>query len=293
MTYPAPQIPYLQTPATIVNLALDSLGQPDKIIGDITDGSDVAEAARRNYGLLLRGLLRTAHWVFARKNAQLQLLGDATLQDTTVSPYVECPWSYAYAWPIDGVAARWMPATYWGTASETPVGLPFPYAPNRPARFLVTSSDQYPTLVGNASWDQMPDYQRTEGVGPTGRTVILSNQPCAHFVYTSLVTTIEQWDDMFRAAMVSLLAVAIAPTAINDSKLRIAERDRHIAMAKEAVANARVANGQDAGYPQTTDRQASWITARGYGAQGDWGMDNLGGTLYAPWSEFSFSGSVF
>ncbi len=304
----APTIPYLSSPATLVNEALDALGQHSKIIGDLTDGTPVAEAARRNYGVILRGLLRTAHWAFARRQAALQLLGDATGQSpSNISTQVEQPWTYAYAWPVDGVAARWMPAaiplTTNGTLTNqqgvpltTGQGAVAPPVPLLPARFLVSSSDFYPIETGISDWTQLPDIQRTEGLGPTSRWIILTDQQNANFVYTRLVTVIEEWDPLFRQAMVALLCVALAPTAIEDPKLRIAERDRHILIARNAVADARVVSGMDTGSPQSTDHQPAWITARNSGWWGANGMTGLGvgpGYYFCSYEGFNFGGSVY
>lgn len=309
MTVGQVNIPYQQTPAHLVNLAIDALGQPGKIIGDLTDGTPVAETARRNYGLILRGLLRTAHWTFARKQASLQLLGDSSGQSAApVVSYVDPPWTYAYAWPPDAVAARWMPASVpmnTISAPATPIGTPLttasgptPPIPLLPARFLVTMSEQYPVLAQQpVSWQAFPDLQRTEGLGLTRRKIILTDNQNSLFVYTALVTEIEMWDDLFRQAMVSLLATVLAPVAIEDVKLRVTERDKHSAMAKMAIADARVANGQDAGFPQSVDHTPAWIKWRKGGAYGGaWNTgvgSGYGGGLYAPWEPFSLGSSVY
>lgn len=298
-------ISYLQAPSVIVNQALDRLGaDEEKIIGDITDGTRVAEAARRNYGQALRQLLRTSHWDFARKRAKLQLLGDATGQSSApVTNFVECPWTYAYAWPIDAVQGRWMPWNPTNAQPETPQGVPLTtgvsaltQVPMMPGRFLVSSSDQYPVELGNPAWDQQPDLQRTEGLGPTSRKVILTDCCDADFVYTRLVTTIEEWDDLFREAMVMMMALVLAPVALDDPKERIAQRDKLIPILKNAIADARVANGNESGFPQSVDRNASWISARN-GWVHPWSGNN--GTLYsgytfAPYdASMQWAGSVF
>ena len=95
-------------PADIVNRAFDSIGAP-VIIGSLYDGSVQSEAARRIYGRTLRQLLRSSHWSCARKRGFPQLLGDSTGQTPDVGTIVEAPWIYAYAWPIDAVAIRWVP----------------------------------------------------------------------------------------------------------------------------------------------------------------------------------------
>lgn len=293
-------IPYLQPPAIIINEALDRIGAYRKIIGDISDGSDVAEAARRNYGQALRKLLRTAHWNFARRQAPLTLLGDATGNSAPpVITTVDQPWTYAYAWPIDGVAARWMPA---GLPSTLPTNPPLttgvsslPQVPLIPARFLVSSSNLYPIEIGNVPWTQQPDLQRTFGVGPVNRTILLTDVCNAQFVYTRFEPVIENWDSSFREGLVAMMALILIPVAIDDPKERMAQRNAMIPIVKNTVDDARVANGNDAGYPQTTDHQPIWITARSSGWLGGAGaFGGLSGYTYFPWdASMSWSGNVF
>lgn len=298
-------VSYLTVPADLVNEAIDMLGEPGKIIGDITDGTVVAEAARRYYGQGLRQLLRSARWDFARKRVRLQLLGDASgnTPPLGVSPYVECPWRFCYEWPVDALLGLWLP---WTPTSGQPVSgngiplttgnsAPVSYYGMTPGRYLVSASDQYPVEVGSVPWDQLPDFQRTSGVGPTSRKVILTDCCDAEFVYIKMEPTIEVWDALFRQAMVTMLAIALAPVAIEDPKLRIAERDRLIPILRNAVSDARVANNNENAYPQSTDFEASFIRARNYGWWGGnaWG-DGLGGLGYSGMGEsFSWGGSVF
>lgn len=300
---------YLTTPSDVINQSLDMIGATGKIIGDINDGTAVSETARRNYGQVLRQLLRTAHWMWARKNAKLVLLGDSTGQTPNVSKFVECPWTYAWAWPTDAVQGRWMPFNYPGGQPDNSQGVPLttgnsgPLVPYQltPARFLVSSSDQYPIEIGLIPWIDQPDLQRTEGVGPTSRKIILSDCCNAWFVYTRLVTEIEVWDNLFRQAMVSLMALALIPVAIDDPKERLTQRNAMIAIAKNAIAEARVANGQEAGWPQTVDFEASFIRARSYGSWGGLGGDSfgsvggvgIGGSFFNGFETMNFCGSVF
>ena len=73
----------MTTPATIVNQALDLLGVTGTI-GDIEEGSEPARVALRWYEQTLHGLLRSAHWNFARKLSPLLLLNDASGQTAGV-----------------------------------------------------------------------------------------------------------------------------------------------------------------------------------------------------------------
>lgn len=298
-------IPYLQAPSVLINQSLDALGTPKKIIGDISDGSEVAEAARRNYGQALRNLLRTAHWDFARRRVALTLLGDATGSPPIgVSPQVECPWAYAYAWPIDGVMGRWLPWMPTGGQPVSSTGVPLTTGNSanvqygfQPGRFLVSSSDLYPIEIGNVPWTQQPDLQRTFGVGPVNRKVILTDCCQAEFVYTRFVPVIEEWDSLFRQALVMMMALILAPVAIDDPKLRMAEVARLVPMLKNAVDDARVANGNEAGMPASVDFEASFIRARsqGYWGNGWGGPLGGGGAGYfsCGWESMSWGGSVY
>ncbi len=304
----SPSVAYLQGPSVIVNQALDLLGESGKIIGDITDGTKIAEAARRNYGQILRQLSRTAHWDFLRRRAQLTLLGDATGSPPVgVSSFVEWPWAYCYQWPVDAIQGRWLPFNPTNAQPTSSTGIPLTTGSSSlvqysliPGRFLVSSSDQYPIEVGTLPWTQLPDLQRTEGVGPINRKVILTDCCNAWFVYTRLSTVIEEWDSLFRQAMVSLMAVALAPTAIEDPKLRITERDKQILIARNAIAEARVANGNEAGSPMSCDFEASFIRARNQMGWGGWGNGFNGplgdgglGYFGIGYDTMSFGGSVF
>lgn len=288
----------------MVNRALDGMGA-GTIIGDLTDGTPVSEAARRHYGPTLRGILRAAHWNFARKRASLLLLGDATGQTLApngeaMSNAVEPPWTYAYAWPIDGAKARWVPWQPPGGVPNNSSGVPLttgtvqaPYYDPMPARFLVSSSDQFPMVSGQVDWDNLPDLARTEGVGLVARRIVLTDVPEAQLVYTALVTEIEQWDPLFGQAFVAALGERLCMVAIADRKAAMLERAAQISLAKKALIEARVANGNEAGFPQTTDHTPDWIRARSGGWAGPgWG----GGPGYAwlGWDGYAFSdGSVF
>lgn len=306
---PDPSVPYLTTPAAIVNSALDMLGaDEDAILGSMTDGSRVGEAALRGYGRWLRQLLRANHWPFARKAVALTLLGDATGNSSLpVISTVEPPWVYAYAWPTDAVQGRWL---MWNPVGAQPVdaqGVPLTTGTSaivqynlQPGRFLVSSSSDYPIEVGTIPWDQQPDLQRTEGLGPTYRKIILTDCQNANFVYTRLVTTIEEWDDSFRTAMVAMVAWYLAQVAIEDPKMRIAQRREMEATVKSLVTEARVAANNEAGYPQSTDFEASFVRARNWGM----GWGGVGNTFVGsdmtvfsdyglPWGSLSLGSSVF
>ncbi len=290
-------------PADIVNRALDALSLSDKLIGAFTDGTKESEAARRIYGATLRQLLRAAHWSWARKNDTLLLLGDRT--GLTIAPNgqplsnaVEPPWVYAYAWPTDGVKARWLPLQ-WGTVNGPPIpimpnlGTASPYAVSQPARFLVSSSDQFPVVAGQVDWDNMPDLSG-EGVGLTSRRIVLANVQNASLVYTRLVLEIEMWDSLFTEAFVAILASRLAMPLVEDKKLAVTLRSQQIAIAKDQVAQARVANANEAGFPKSIDHTPDWIRTRSLGWAGGWGGGEGIGVFRYGWDAMSWAdGSVF
>jgi hypothetical protein len=292
-------------PQDLCNRALDAISVPIQI-GSFTDGTVESETCRRIYGPSLRQLLRTAHWAFARKMAPLQLLGDATqvtldVNGNPLPSLVEPPWTYAYAWPIDGVRARWLP---WNNSpplnpTQNIVVTPPGFAMNgaflatpTPARFLVATSEQFPVVAGEVDWPDLPDTSSTEGVGLTGRRIVLTDVTQAQLVYTKLVLEIEQWDDLFTEAMVAVLGLRLAMPLIQDKKLAMAVRHEQVALAQNAIREARVANANDSGFPQSVDHTPDWIRARriGGGMRGwGWGSDGPGYT-YLGWEGFAFGG---
>lgn len=305
-----------QDPCDPINRALDAIGKPELQLGSITDGTLAGRTARRIYGQTLRQLLRSAHWSFARRSAQMELLASRTGQPPpgapTPAPFqqistaVEWPWLYAYAWPTDAVQARWVP---WApvTSGGAPQGniaigsAPLmtgltqtgaaPWLNSRPARFLASTSEQFPVPV-------TADIDDIEGVGFRSRRIILTDVPNARLVYTALMLEIEMWDELFSQAMVAVLAERLAMPLIADPKERVAIRNGQIAIAKDAIATARAASANEAGFPQTTDQNAPWTLARrarsGYGGGWDGAGGGGGGSsgyLYGSWSSYSFGDS--
>jgi hypothetical protein len=321
----------MNTPARTVedvcNRALSAVGA-GVTIGSVYDGTAVAEEFRRIYGETLRQLLRASHWAFARKRAPLQLLGDSTGQTPNVGTFSEKPWIYCYAWPVDGVCARWLPWNGLPPGAFALAGGPpipgniqppnpaVPLMPNLnvpggiapffrepPARFLLSSTDQYPSVVGQTDWPSLPDTYGAEGVGPIHRRVVLTNVPQAELVYTFLALEPDIWDDLFRQALVAALGSLIAMVAIKDPKEAMAQRNTQILLAKTAIREARVASDNEAGFRQSTDHEPDWLRVRrlgGFGRWGAWGgpFDSGGwggpGMTWCGWGEMGFAdGSVF
>lgn len=305
-------------PEDIANRCFDALGYGG-LIGSMGDGTKASEVLRRSYGPTLRQLLRTAHWGFARKQAALLLLGDssgATLDPGSGQPIsmaVEQPWLYAYSWPSDCVAARWLPWNQTANGLAIPPAQPVlppnaeqtqaPWTNAVPARFLLSTSDQFPAEVGQVDWDNLPDLG--EGQGAINRRVILTNVQYATLVYTALILEPDLWDPLFQEGMVaglaarSALAVLVDTTAsmADQAKQRMAAmavRNAQIAIAKNAITEARVASANEAGFPQSVAHTPDWIRRRQSGGYG-WGDIADGpGYYWCGFDGFGFGGaSVF
>lgn len=277
----------MTSPADIVNQALDLLGA-DGTVGDLQEGTPLAAIALRHYGPTLRQVLRAARWNFARKQALLLLLQDATGQTTAqqiaaggpvtvgTGTVGMRPWVFEYQYPIDCVQARFVPATWFqnaGTAGGN-ITLPsqtgllttqsaLPYVRQVPTRFVITT-DNNPTLVGAITdWSQLPDYASLAGQGPQGGTVVLTNQPNATLVYTALITGCDEWDWQFRQAFIAVLATFLAMPCLKDKKLARIVRDEQVRLAKSSLDEARRTDGDEAF--TDVDNIPDWIRTRNAG----------------------------
>lgn len=306
----------MSSPAGIVNRALDLIGRSDLVIGEMEEGTEAAKPALRAYGPAMRQLLRAAHWDFARKQAPLTLLADATGQTPYVGTAVAAPWTYEYSLPIDCMKVRFLPWNSNPVQPNPPIMTGVTQPPLnavrlQPAPYIVALDYNYPVQTGQPpSWDQVPDWASTAGEGPTQRTVILTNvgpqtQSGGSFIYPSLVYTClvvypSQWDSLFEEAMVNYLAQKLAMSLCADKKWALQVRSEAIKAAKEMITEARAVNANESGYPQTTDHYPDWMRIRNagggnYGGRGGaYGPYSGPGILYGGFDSMSWSdGSVY
>ena len=290
----------MTAPSDIANRALDAIGSR-VTIGDLNEGTTEAKAAVRVYQNVRKQVLRAANWNFARRQATLTLLQDATGQTAGVGTGTVGmrPWLYEYQWPMDGLRARWVPATMYpitgGSTVPIMTGLAaVPFARQVPTRFLV-AQDTVPSFTGvPASWQAFPDLQGVQGQGRSSQTVILSNQPQASLVYTGDVLEPDIWDPLFEQAVVSVLASYLAMPCLPDRKEALAVRSQMVQQAKTALDLARVSDG-DEGWP-TTDHIPDWIRVRSRGGYGQNTGNTIGdiGVLYNGWGACGFGdGSAY
>lgn len=292
-------------PADIANLALDSIGVPT--IGDLQEGTVEAKAALRIYSLTRQSLLRGANWNFARREALLTLLNDVTGQTTAAQQAAGGPvtvgtgtvgmrpWVYEYAWPTDGLRARWVPITMYPSPTVSPpimTGLTAtPWACQQPSPFVV-SMDTVPPMIGvPGSWAGYPE--PLPGRGRASQTVILSNQPNAALVYTADILEPDVWDPMFQLAMTAVMGSYLAMPLLADKKLAMQVRAQQVAAAKQALDRARISDG-DEGWNKN-DHIPDWMRTRtsGYGGSGFGSWAGLG-MMWNSWSPVSLGdGSAY
>lgn len=289
------------SPESIVNEAMDNAGL-DFVVGNLQEGTRPAQVALRKYTTCLHQLLRTAHWTFARREAPLQLIADASGQTPNVGTIVPSNFAYSYQMPLDAAKVRFIPANQFGITVPVPAtnivpsdsAAPLTTAPTQPGyvgqriiptRFLITSDPNY--IPEGASNDQ-------PGVTPIGNTVILSNQPNARCVYTYLAVFPNSWDALFRSAFVAFLASEIAMPLATDKRLGLQMRDHNIAIAKEKIKEARATNANET--VADTTLSVDWMRVRqsggytsGYGWGGGFGPG--GGYLFGGFDSIFFENS--
>src|SRR6202034_1002250 len=170
-------------PTDIGNQAIDAAGI-DFTLGDIEEGTREAQVCLRAYRECLKQLLRGANWDFARREAPLTLLADATGQTPNVGTLVpDGEFTYEYAYPTDCLKIRFIP---WHRFENpgVPSGNIQPPNPSAPlmtglgnplrghrirrARFVISNDANYPPPPGQVTWE-------VQGVSPVGRTVVLTN----------------------------------------------------------------------------------------------------------------------
>jgi hypothetical protein len=262
------------SPEGVCNLALDACGL-DMTIGSLQEGSRAAQVCLRFYSRGVQQILLGALWDFARRQVDLELVADATGQTEDVGDTVPGPFTYAYAYPVDCLRLRYIPAR---TDIDVPVpagnivpsGSPAPIISNLnpgivggvlPTRFLVTGDTE--NIPDDAS-NEVP------GISPTSRTVILSNQRYARGVYTYKAMYPNLWSATFRQAAVAFIASQIALPLHEDKKFGMLMRRENIAIAQGAINEARRTNGNESW--SSSDLAVDWMRFRvSGGSGGPWG----------------------
>lgn len=219
---------------TIWNMALQAVGTRSSI-ASTTENSTEANALAIRWDNALAATLQRARWNFARRQALLTLLDDATQGQA-----VPTPWIYKYAYPSDCAQGRnIMPTVLQQPAGTTP-GVPStPTAVGPPIPFLVA-------LDLDSNGNQVK--------------VILTNQPQATFVYTGLVTNTQLFDDQFVEALSIYLASRVCFQLTGDKVLTKDLNAQFDRLCQQAAAS----NGNEG--LTVIDGVPDWIRVRGYAA---------------------------
>lgn len=240
-------------PEDIVNEALGELGVPE--IGDIWDGAPGSVRAMRIYDTTMRELHAAAPWNFARRQRQLDLIGDAS-GIYTPNTQVPVPWPYIYEWPIDCVHLRFVLGLGATAIDESGQGI-HPTMWIRPAPVPFVVGDYPRPNPYESSWDV------SEGHSPESTRVIMTAELAAVVVYTGLIQYPDAWDPLFKRAMVTALAARLALSAVEDKRNAGQLRDAMKREAMESLNAARVRDGNE-GWT-VVDHTPDWIRFRNSG----------------------------
>jgi hypothetical protein len=255
------------TPITACNLALAEIGSRAEPISSFSDPSPQGRAAALFYLPKTQMLLRTASWDFARAQETLTVWKEAIVNGTMSARPPPQPWMFSYLWPPDCVKARFVLPTMPVAAS----GVPLTTAPNPlvhigPARTSIS-------YVPATDFDTNGNVIR----------VILTNLPRAQLIYTRDLSQFpDVWDPLFLGAETALLASYF----INALARNAAQYSQQVALAKDMILQARIANGNEG--ITSVDHVPDWIRARSTGGW-NWGSRASGGALGADYEKCVFA----
>lgn len=250
----------------IANRALLSIGARVQISSlNPSDGSAEANAVSTLWTPTFEALARAAHWNVFRKQIILSLVAAAagTTENPSGTLFITppTPWTYAYAYPSDCLAIRYivpsLPSGAAGSIPQTTIN-------NGAALFFPNNEGQI-------------DYAISTFQDATNNTIIvvLTNQSQAQAVYTANYPNPALWDSQFQAAMVSSLGAYLVPAL----SLSIPLMQLSIATAEKIIAQARARDGNEG--VTVMDHVPDFIRARtgGWGC-GWWGQGFGGGCNY-------------
>lgn len=244
----------------IANRSLLSIGARVQISSlNPSDGSAEANAVSVLWTPTFEALARTAHWNCFRKQILLSLVAAAsgTAENPSGTDLIipPTPWTYAYAYPSDCLAIRYIvPSLPAGAAGSVPQ-----------------------TTINNAASLYFPnnegqiDYAISTFQDSLNNTVlvVLTNQSQAQAVYTANYPNPALWDSQFQAAMVASLGAYLVPAL----SLSLPLMQLSIATAERIITQARARDGNEG--VTVMDHLPDWMIAR----TGGWGF-GWGGSVW-------------
>lgn len=250
----------------IANRALLGIGARVQISSlNPSDGSAEANAISVLFTPTFESLARAAFWNCLRKQILLTLVAAAagTQENPNGTSIIipPSPWTYAYAYPSDCLAIRFivpsLPAGATAAIPSTTInnGAPL-FFPNNQGQIdyaISTFQDQLGNII----------------------EVVLTNQSQAQAVYTANYPNPTLWDSQFQAAMVASLGAFLVPAL----SLSLPLMDRAIKVAELVIAQARTRDGNEG--VTVMDHLPDWMIARTGGWGMGWGTYAGGNGLYS------------
>lgn len=235
----------------IANRALLAVGARSQISSlSPSDGSVEGDAVTTLWQPTFEQLGRAARWNCLTKQATLSLIqaaqGTPENPDGTSYPIPPTPWLYAYSYPSDCLAVRYIIPS-----------LPMNEGGGTPATTINNSAGTWLPTGGQIPFQVTTQY--TSNNSPF--LVVLTNQDQAQIAYTVNESNPAVWDSLFQAAMVASLGAFLVPALSLDMNLMALA----IKQAEGAIKQARAADGNEG--VTTMDHTPDWIIARA-GAQG-------------------------
>ncbi len=244
----------------IANRALLSVGARVQISSlNPSDNSVEANAVSVLWTPTFEALARTAHWNVLRKQITLSLVaaasGTSENPDGTTFIIPPTPWTYAYVYPSDCLAIRYIVPS-----------LPSGAAGSIPATTINNSAALYfPNNQGQIDFAVSTFVDNLDNI----ITVILTNQSQAQASYTANYPNPSLWDSQFQAAMVASLGAYLVPAL----SLSLPLMQMSIATAERIIGQARTRDGNEG--VTVMDHLPDWMLAR----TGGWGY-GWGGSVW-------------
>lgn len=262
----------MSDPLSLANRALLSIGARQQVSSiDPSDGSVEANAISVLWEPTFEQLARAAQWNCLTKQISLSLLQAAQGTPENVSgttfPLAPSPWLYAYSYPSDCLAARYI-------------------VPSLPSAVGATAPA---TTINNAAATWLPqggqilyEVATVQALNGTPVIVILTNQSQAQLVYTARYSNPSLWDSQFQSAFVAALAAYLVPAL----SLSLPLMQLSIQTAERIIGQARAADGREG--VTVMDHLPDWIRARaGGGGFGlGYNISTWGGYVNMAWPAY-------
>lgn len=248
----------MTTKLAIANRALLAVGSRQQISSlEPSDGSVEANTCALLFQPTFESLARAAYWNCLTAQVTLSLVAAAsgTPENPSGDDFIlpPTPWNYAYSYPSDCIAVRYILPSMSSTSSSTPettlsnsAGLWLPSG-NQIQFTIATMLDQHGDRI----------------------SVILTNQSQADIVYTINLNNPGYWDSMFQEGMVASFGAFLAPPlalSLPLMQLCIMNAEKIITQARTRDANEGVT---------VLDHTPDWFLARA-------GSGGTPGTAYYP-----------